>query len=182
MRALVLGHSFIRRLRDWMRVNGRVMRHGNLDVHLHGVEGRTVPRVYHLDMQLVERISPDVILLQLGGNDINDTTSASDVLVKLKRLISVLGEKHPDSITIVASIFCRRRHRGLSSRSYGRKKKRVNKFLLKEFGAFEQGKKVFFFSHTFFKEKHFDRDGVHLNDNGNRCLYHSIFSALRLVL
>lgn len=81
MRALVLGHSFIRRLRDWMRVNGREMRHGNLDVHLHGVGGRTVPQVYHLDLQLVERISPDVILLQLGGNDINDTTSATDVLV-----------------------------------------------------------------------------------------------------
>uniref|UniRef100_A0A8W8P554 Uncharacterized protein n=1 Tax=Magallana gigas TaxID=29159 RepID=A0A8W8P554_MAGGI len=64
-----------------MRVNGRVTRHGNLDVHLHGVGGRTVPQVYHLDMQL--------------------------------------------------------------------------------------GKKVFFFSHKFFKEKHFDRDGVHLNDDGN---------------
>lgn len=182
MRALVLGHSFIRRLRDWMRVNGRVMRHGNLDVHLHGVGGRTVPQVYHLDMQLVERISPDVILLQLGGNDINDTTSATDVLVKLKRLITVLREKHPDSTIIVASIFCRRRPRGLSSRSYDRKKKRVNKFLLKEFGGFEQGKKVFFFTHKFFKEKRFDRDGVHFNDDGNRCFYHSIFAALRLVL
>lgn len=133
-------------------------------------------------LDMVERISPGVILLQRSGNGMNDTTSDIDVLLKLKRLITVLREKHPDSIIIVASIFCRRRPRGLSSRSYDRKKKRVNKFLLKEFGAFEQGKKVFFFSHKFFKEKHFDRDGVHLNDDGNRCFYHSIFSALRLVL
>lgn len=119
------------------------MRHGNLDVHLHGVGGRTVPQVYHLDLQLVERISPDVILLQLGGNDINDTTSATDVLVQLEQLITVLREKRPDSTIIVASIICRRRPRGLSSRSYDRKKKRVNKFLLKEFGLSSRGRKSF---------------------------------------
>lgn len=63
-------------------------------------------KVYHLDM--VERINPDVIVLQLGGGgDVNDTTCATDVLMKLKRLITVLMEKHPDSTIIVASIFCR---------------------------------------------------------------------------
>ena len=159
MKALVLGHSFVRRLRDWMRDNDREMSRGSLDVHLQGVGGRTVRQLYDLDMKRVERIHPDVILLQLGGNDISSCTSASDFLVRLEQLITVLRQKCPDSTIIVASIFCRRRPRGLSSRSYDRKKKRVNKFLLRKFGAFEQGKKVFFFSHRFFKEKYFHRDG-----------------------
>ncbi|XP_078315393.1 uncharacterized protein LOC144619896 [Crassostrea virginica] len=182
MRALVLGHSFIKRLSNWMRANSIVMPRDNLELHLHGVGGRTVPQVFHLDLLMVERINPDVILLQLGGNDISDSTSASDVLVKLERLITVLREKHPISTIIVASIFCRRLPRGISERSYDRKKKRVNKFLLKKFGASEQGKKVFFFTHKFFKKEYFDNDGVHLNDHGNKRFFQSILSALQLAL
>ena len=69
MKALVLGHSFVRRLRDWiwMRDNDREMSRGSLDVHLHGVGGRTVRQMYNLDLKRVDRIHPDVILLQLGG-------------------------------------------------------------------------------------------------------------------
>ena len=36
------GISFVRRFRDWMRDNDREMSRGSLDVHLHGVGGRTV--------------------------------------------------------------------------------------------------------------------------------------------
>ena len=129
MKALVLGHSFVRRLRDWIWIRDN------------DVGGRTVRQMYDLDLKRVDRIHPDVILLQLGGGggDISSCTSASDVLVRLKRLITVLRQKCRDSTIIVASIFCRRRPRGLSSRSYDRKKKRVIKFLLRKFGAFEQG-------------------------------------------
>ena len=41
MKALVLSHSFVRRLRDWKRDNDKEMSRGSLDVHLHGVGGRT---------------------------------------------------------------------------------------------------------------------------------------------
>ncbi|XP_078325900.1 uncharacterized protein LOC144622829 [Crassostrea virginica] len=119
-----------------MRNNDREMSRGSLDAHIHTVGGRTVRQVYDLDLKRVERIHPDVILLQRGGNDISSCTFASDVLVRLKRLITVLRPKCRDSTIIVASIFCRRRPRGLSSRSYDHKKKRVNKFLLRKFGAF----------------------------------------------
>ena len=33
MKALVLGHSFVRRLRDWIRDNDKEMSRGSLDVH-----------------------------------------------------------------------------------------------------------------------------------------------------
>ena len=71
-----------------MRNNDREMSRGSLDAHLHALGGRTVRQVYDLDLKRVERIHPDVILLQLGGNDISSCTSASDVLVRLKWLIT----------------------------------------------------------------------------------------------
>jgi lysophospholipase L1-like esterase len=180
MAALVLGHSFVRRLKDWMTENGEVMAVENHVVHLHGVGGRTIPQVFHRDLEVVKRLRPCVIFLQLGGNDINDRSSAADVFVKLKRLVTVLRREMPSSTIIVGSIFRRKRPRGLSAGSYDRKRKQVNKYLFKEFGAFKRGKKVFFFSHRFFKDWYLGRDGVHLNNSGNGCFFHSILTALRL--
>jgi hypothetical protein len=61
----------------------------------------------------------------------------------------VLREEIPDCLVIVGSVFYRKRPRGISVSSYKRRKNRVNKFLFREFGAFEQGKKVFFSSPTY---------------------------------
>ena len=104
-------------------------------------------QMYDLDLKRVDRIHTLTSFCSSwgeGGGDISycSCTSASDVLVRLKRLITVLRQKCRDSTIIVASIIYRRRPSGLSSRSYDRKKKRVIKFLLRKFGAFEQGKKL----------------------------------------
>jgi hypothetical protein len=48
--------------------------------------------------------------------------------------------------------------------SYKRRKNRVNKFLSREFGALEQGKKGFFFTHIL-SGRYFDSDRVRLNDH-----------------
>ena len=179
--ALILGHSFVKRLRYWMRRYGRVMSLKNLTVHLHGVGGRTIDQTYQ-DMDVVDSLRPDVIFLQVGGNDISDSSTATEIFVKLKRLIAALLNEHHVSTVIVGSIFCRNRPRNISQVAYDRKKRKINRFLCKEFGGFEPGKKVFFFTHKFFKGNLFDDDGVHLNDSGNRRFFNSIQSALRLIL
>lgn len=71
MRTFILGHSFVRRKKNWIRVHGRVIRYGYLITNQHDLGDRDVQQVYHLDMHAVEWISPDVILLQLVWNDIN---------------------------------------------------------------------------------------------------------------
>jgi lysophospholipase L1-like esterase len=182
MKALVLGHSFIKRLRRWMRINGRSMSTRKHDVHLYGVGGRTIAKTYYNDLKVVRRKRPDVVFLQVGGNDILKESSPTLILVRMKRLVSVLLEKYHVSTVIVGSVFCRRKPRGLSRRAYDRKKQKTNKFLSKEFGTSKRGKKSFFFPHKFFKEKYFDRDGIHLNQDGNRCFYNSIKKALRFSL
>ena len=72
MEALILGHSFIRRLREWLDRNGRQMSSERFEVHLHGVVGRTIEKTLHLDMDVVDRLRPDAVFLQVGGNDITD--------------------------------------------------------------------------------------------------------------
>jgi hypothetical protein len=49
MAALVLGHSFVRRLKLWMVDNGLEMSVRNHEVHLHGVGRRVIRRVYDRD-------------------------------------------------------------------------------------------------------------------------------------
>lgn len=65
MRTFILGHSFVRRKKNWIRVHGRVIRYDYLITNQHDLGDRDVQQVYHLDMHAVEWISPDVILLQL---------------------------------------------------------------------------------------------------------------------
>ena len=182
MKALVLGHSFIKRLRRWMRINGRSMSTRKHNVHLYGVGGRTIAKTYYNDLKVVRIKRPDVVFLQVGGNNILKESSPTLILVRMKRLVSVLLEKYHVSTVIVGSVFCRRKPRGLSRRACDRKKQKINKFLFKEFGTSKRWKKSFFFPHKFFKEKYFDRDGIHLNQDGNRCFYNSIKKALRFSL
>ena len=134
MKALVLGHSFIKRLRRWMRSNGRSMSTRKHDVHLYGVRGRTIAKTYYNDLKVVRRKCPDVVFLQVGGNDILKDSPPTLILVRMKRLVSVLLEKYHVSTVIVGSVFCRRKPCGLSRRAYDRKKQKINKFLSKEFG------------------------------------------------
>ena len=174
MKEVVLGHSFIKRLRRWMRSNGRGMSTRKHDVHLYGVGGRIIAKTYYNDLKVVRRKRPDVVFLQVGGNDILKDSSPTLILVQMKRLVSVLLEKYHVSTVIVGSVFCRRKPWGSSRRAYDRKKQKINKFVSKEFSTSKRGKTSFFFPHKFFKEKYFARDGIHLNQDGNRCFYNNI--------
>ena len=74
-RVLILGHSFIRRLREY------IGRNADLDANLHilegielkwhGVGGRTVLKTVQFDLSVVERFTPDIVILQLGTNDLS---------------------------------------------------------------------------------------------------------------
>ena len=74
-RVLILGHSFIRRLREY------IGRNADLDANLHilesielkwhGVGGRTVLKTVQFDLSVVERFMPDIVILQLGTNDLS---------------------------------------------------------------------------------------------------------------
>ncbi|CAB3977697.1 Hypothetical predicted protein [Paramuricea clavata] len=78
-KVLILGHSFesfVRRLRSDLhaRFDERAAKNfdlqGTAEIFMHGVGGRTVPKLRKMDMGVVTRISPDIVILDIGTNDL----------------------------------------------------------------------------------------------------------------
>jgi len=72
---LVLGHSFVKRLKNDLDKNldhrasttfGLV---GTAEVHLQGIGGRTVGKLKSYDLLVVRQLTPDIVLLEVGTND-----------------------------------------------------------------------------------------------------------------
>ena len=73
---LILGHSFVKRLKRDLRSNfdpradGKFKRWGNVSVLFHSVGGCTVPKLLSSDLHVVAQIAPDVLILEFGTNDL----------------------------------------------------------------------------------------------------------------
>ena len=72
-RVLILGHSFIRRLREYIGRNterdANLHILDNVELKWHGVGERTVLKAVQFDHSLVQLFKPDIVILQLGTND-----------------------------------------------------------------------------------------------------------------
>ena len=74
-KAMILGYSFVRRLRGDLEqhFNDRAKSTFNLKdvkVRLFGVGGRTVNKIKQYDLANVSRFAPDVVILEIGTNDL----------------------------------------------------------------------------------------------------------------
>lgn len=79
-RALVFGHSFVRRVVEFIdthRAKDSYRRDLNLskvcDVEIFGIGGRTVDKMIRLDLEVIRRNAPNVVVLEIGSNDICDS-------------------------------------------------------------------------------------------------------------
>ena len=76
-KVLVLGHSFVKRLKRDIDTGFDVRAHSHFDlensarVFLHGVGGRKVSALKHHDVHAITRISPDILVLEIGTNDLS---------------------------------------------------------------------------------------------------------------
>ncbi len=74
---LVLGHSFVRRLRD--DLNAQFDPRASVNFHLpesgyiqlQGIGGRTVEKMFKHDLSFVQQYKPDVLFLEIGTNDLS---------------------------------------------------------------------------------------------------------------
>ena len=78
-RIMVLGHSYIWRLDEYVQVSDdpRVTRKFNLkgmdtDVYMYGVEGRKVYTMMRYDLHEIKAFQPHILLLQIGSNNLSD--------------------------------------------------------------------------------------------------------------
>ena len=174
---LVLGHSFIRRLRDDLRLHfdSRADDTFGLSddaiVHLHGVGGLTVARLRR-DLGMVSSLSPQVVILELGTND----------LTRLR--LEVAGSEIEDTFSVRVIGVCKVLPR-VRAPFFNGAASILNQYLC---GVLEPIPNVFCWRHRGFDNPSvhpYLPDGVHVNSFGQYCLYRSyrgaILKALRML-
>jgi lysophospholipase L1-like esterase len=104
-----------------------------------------------------------MVFLQIGENDICQQYSASHTaseIIQLAKHIRRMGV----STVVIGSNIIRPTPRNIKETTYDRKKKKINKELNK---VKESDIKYWRHQNSWQKPKYFDRDGVHLNDDGH---------------
>ena len=181
-KVLILGHSFVKRLFSDIktgfdaRVDVNLALQGTVLVQWHGTGGRTVAKLRAFDLCKVHSSSPDIIILEVGTNDLSNLApetvgSAIEELVQLflrdfsVQVVGVCyvisrGISHPD-----ASLFDQRAQV-------------LNQYLSVVLGDVPN---VFCWRHVPFNHPAKDfylADGVHLNSSGQYLLYRSYRGAV----
>ena len=76
-KVLILGHSFVKRLKHDLVAGFDPRAHDHFDVvnsarvFLYGVGGRKVSDVQSRDLHIIESFAPDILILDIGTNDLN---------------------------------------------------------------------------------------------------------------
>lgn len=98
-RVLMLGHSFIHRLREYVGrstdLDANLHNLDGIELKWHGVGGRTVLKTVQFDLSVVESFKLDIVILQLGTNDffhlspVNVASAIEDLARSLHDLLNV---------------------------------------------------------------------------------------------
>ena len=81
-RVLILGHSFIHRLKSFLvsRYSFSFLRNlqlsENLHIRWHGIGGRTVSKVVKYNLGVVGSFTPEIVIVQLGSNELTSMSAA----------------------------------------------------------------------------------------------------------
>ena len=183
---LVLGHSFIRHLHDFIERNPR-----DLDlafklkepaaIFWHGVGGRTVAKTIRHDLHVVQSVRPDIVIVQLGTNDLS---SRPPLLVgsDLEDFVRLLH----DSCGVQFVCVCQTIRRRSAKRSFNKNVDILTRYLRV---VLEPIPYAFYWGHRGFWKARYNflaSDGVHLNSRGQYKLYRSlrgaILQSLRLLM
>lgn len=93
-RVLVLGHSFVWRLENFIRRSTRPCVEPDFalpqptSIHFHGIGGHTVHFLQRYDLAVVRTFQPTILILEIGSNDLcNPNLLVNDLAFDLLRLI-----------------------------------------------------------------------------------------------
>jgi lysophospholipase L1-like esterase len=105
-RSMVLGHSIVRRLADFVHLNP-VNLDPSTDVYWSGVGGHTLDTLIRLDLSKVSDYQPDIVVLIIGDNDVKAGSSAEEIAYKIISLVSVLHARYQVTSVIVCGLLPR---------------------------------------------------------------------------
>ncbi|OWF54288.1 hypothetical protein KP79_PYT19752 [Mizuhopecten yessoensis] len=180
-RVLILGHSFVRRLFDFVHEqNLSTFGLSQCVVYGVGVSGATVDKL-QTDRTVHEKIShiqPHIIILQIGGNCLcNNDIRPDQLAYKIFHFARHLHDTYGSHV-YVCEIFPRPRPRGISASLYESRRFAANKALHVLFISPEL---LHVWSHRRLFNSPLDlflRDGCHLNPTGSRKFYRSVRLAI----
>ena len=181
---LILGHSFVRRLKDDLaaRFDARAAPNFHLPesghVSLYGAGGRTVDKIHAYDLSLVLKYKPDIVILELGTNDLS-TLRPEVVGSKIDDLAQVLRDQYKVRVIGVCQVVNRNIPHTRSPDCDFNAKAAVLRQYLSVILADQHN--IFLWEHKEFYRS--DRtllslDGVHCNAQGQYCLYRSYRGAI----
>ena len=179
---LILGHLFVKRLKRDLRshfdprVDNSFKLKGTASVHLHGVGGRTVAKRRSFDLHVVEQIAPDVLILEIGTNDLVDT-SPEVVGSAIESLVCLILEDYKVRVVCVCHIIPRR-HSHDEAASFAERVEILQQYLDVVLSPIPN---VFCWFHKAFSHPGKDlylSDGVHVNPAGQYHLYRSYRGAI----
>ena len=187
--ALILGHSFVRRLKRDLEshFDDRALLdfglHKDAVVHLFGVGGRTVPKMVKFDLGVVAKMRPNIIILELGTNDLS-LVGPEMVGSAIDDLVNLLIEEF--SVSVIGVCKTIPRHGSEPEvLVFNDQALILNNYLDV---VFEQRPQVFAWQHKGFVSPSvcpYLPDGVHLNHFGQYALYRSyrgaVIKALRML-
>ena len=177
-RVLIIGHSFVHRLKVFVQKKRHMQAFSSLsgmaDIYFHGVGGRTIAKFRKFDFNVVRQLVPDVIILELGSNDLVEL-SPQTVGSELESLVRELYEIDSVQFVVVGQVL--RRHTP-NSVEYNFKVGKLHQYLKV---VLEPLPFCYYWRHRGFwksKSELYLPDGVHLNNLGNYKFMSSIRGAV----
>ena len=176
-RVLVLGDSFIRRLRTFVLGSPQKF---SVDFHLsnlavikwHGIGGRTVTKTVQNDLHLIKSFKPDIVILQLGSNDLTSETALC-VGSSIDDFVRLLHDLYHVQVIYVCQTIMRQ-----GQSAFNHKAKLLTKYLRV---VLEPVPYAYFWGHRGFwrpSTNVYVRDGVHLTVRGQEKFYRSLRGAI----
>ena len=115
-RSLILGHSFVRRMKAFLKNNAgssSFNEHFDLEnsclVKLRGNGGRTVERLMRYDLSATRAIKPDILVLEIGSNDLCDPSADPEILGEtITAFVDVLRYEIQHKFTVICQVIPRR--------------------------------------------------------------------------
>ena len=178
VRVLILGHSFIHRLHTFLlrNFNAQIAKTLSLPddllIRWHGIGGRTLLKTRNYDLHVVKEFAPNVVVLQLGTNDLA-TTSAVETGSAIEDLCRLLHESYGVEVVCVCQTLYR--HNAVS---FNKEVDLLTQYLKV---VLEPLPYTFYWRHRGFwrcKSRFLARDGVHLNSRGNYKYFRSLRGAV----
>lgn len=175
-RVLVLGDSFIRRLSHFLSGHSRkysadFQLSRRATIKWHGIGGRTVAKTIQHDLNVVKSFCPDIVILQLGSNDLTASDPAH-VGSNIDDFVRLLHDVYNVNLIFVCQTIMRQ-----GAATFNRKAKLLTKYLRV---VLEDIPYAFFWGHRGFwrpTQNVYARDGVHLNSLGQKKYYRSLRGA-----